>query len=75
MPIDGLGVVSRAAGEPALVEDIVIDDPGPGEVLVRIQASGVCHTTCTTSWATSPTSFPSCSVTRARASSRPSARA
>ena len=44
MPIDGLGVVSRAAGEPALVEDIVIDDPGPGEVLVRIQASGVCHT-------------------------------
>ncbi len=44
MPIDGLGVVSRAAGEPALVEDIVIDDPGPGEVLVRVQASGVCHT-------------------------------
>ncbi|MGH2441795.1 MAG: zinc-binding dehydrogenase [Chloroflexota bacterium] len=38
------GVVARVAGEPAKVEDIVIDDPGPGEVLVRIEASGVCHT-------------------------------
>ena len=27
-----------------LLEDIEIDEPGPGEVLVRIQASGVCHT-------------------------------
>ena len=44
MSITGLGVVSRKAGEPAELEEIVIDDPGPGEVLVRIQASGVCHT-------------------------------
>ncbi len=44
MAIEGQGVVSRRAGEPALMEDIVLDPPGPGEVLVRIQASGVCHT-------------------------------
>ena len=44
MPITGRGVVSRVAGEPAELEDIIVDDPGPGEVLVRIQASGVCHT-------------------------------
>jgi S-(hydroxymethyl)mycothiol dehydrogenase len=44
MTITGRGVVARRAGEPALVEDILIDPPGPGEVLVRIQASGVCHT-------------------------------
>jgi S-(hydroxymethyl)mycothiol dehydrogenase len=44
MTIEGQGVVSRRAGEPARVEDILIDPPGPGEVLVRIQASGVCHT-------------------------------
>ena len=44
MPITGQGVISRVAGEPALLEEIIIDDPGPGEVLVRIQASGVCHT-------------------------------
>jgi S-(hydroxymethyl)mycothiol dehydrogenase len=38
------GVIARTAGEPAQVEDFQVDDPGPGEVLVRIQASGVCHT-------------------------------
>lgn len=38
------GVVVRSAGQPGEVEDFVIDDPGPNEVLVRIQASGVCHT-------------------------------
>ena len=36
------GVVLAAPGEVAL-EQIVVDDPGPGEVLVRIDATGVCH--------------------------------
>ncbi len=31
----------------AVVRDIVLDDPGPNEVLVRIVASGVCHTDLT----------------------------
>ena len=44
MTITGRGVVARRAGEPAHVEEILIDQPGPGEVLVRVQASGVCHT-------------------------------
>ena len=44
MAIEGQGVVSRRAGEPTRVEDILLDPPEPGEVLVRIQASGVCHT-------------------------------
>jgi S-(hydroxymethyl)mycothiol dehydrogenase len=32
-------------GEPGAVvlEEITVDAPGPGEVLVRIEASGVCH--------------------------------
>jgi S-(hydroxymethyl)mycothiol dehydrogenase len=42
--IEGQGVISRRAGEPALLEDIILDAPGSGEVLVKIQASGVCHT-------------------------------
>ena len=42
--IRGQGVVSREAKQPAPVEEMTIDDPGPGEVLVRIRASGVCHT-------------------------------
>jgi S-(hydroxymethyl)mycothiol dehydrogenase len=44
MPVHGRGVVARQAGAPALIEALTIGDPGPGEVLVRIKASGVCHT-------------------------------
>ncbi|MCC7368549.1 MAG: Zn-dependent alcohol dehydrogenase [Chloroflexi bacterium] len=38
------GAVAREVGQPAPVERIVLEDPGPGEVLVRVLASGVCHT-------------------------------
>ena len=37
------GVVLSAPGAVAL-EQIVVDEPEPGEVVVRIEASGVCHT-------------------------------
>ncbi len=37
-----LGVVLSAPGAVAL-EEIVVDAPGPGEVLIRIEATGVCH--------------------------------
>jgi S-(hydroxymethyl)mycothiol dehydrogenase len=37
------GVVLSAPGAVAL-EEIVVDEPEPGEVAVRIEASGVCHT-------------------------------
>jgi Zn-dependent alcohol dehydrogenase len=37
------GVVLSKPGAVAL-EEIVVDEPGPGEVAVRIEASGVCHT-------------------------------
>ena len=36
------GVVLSAPGAVAL-EEIRVDAPGPGEVLVRIEATGVCH--------------------------------
>jgi len=36
------GVVLGAAGEVAL-EEIDVAQPGPGEVLVRVEATGVCH--------------------------------
>ncbi len=38
------GVVARAKGAPVTVETIVIPDPGPGEVKVRVAACGVCRT-------------------------------
>ncbi len=41
------GVISRTKAQPVEVVDIVIPDPGPGEVVVDIQACGVCHTDLT----------------------------
>ena len=38
------GVVATAKGAPVTVETIVVPDPGPGEVVVKVQACGVCHT-------------------------------
>ena len=37
------GVV-RAFGKPLSIEDIPVPTPGPGEVLIKVVASGVCHT-------------------------------
>lgn len=37
-------VVARSMGAPATVETIVVPDPGPGEVLVAVDACGVCRT-------------------------------
>lgn len=37
-------VVARAKGEPVSIELIDVPDPGPGEVVVKIDACGVCHT-------------------------------
>jgi len=44
MPHSVRAVVARAKGEPVTVEIIEVPDPGPGEVLVTVQACGVCHT-------------------------------
>src|SRR5215469_12851475 len=41
------GVISRKKGEPVELVDIVVPDPGPGEVLVDVVACGVCHTDLT----------------------------
>lgn len=43
MAREGSGAVVGQAGGPITVEPILIDDPSPGEVLVRMVASGVCH--------------------------------
>ena len=37
-------MVAREAKKPAEVEEIELADPGPGQIRVRIEASGVCHT-------------------------------
>jgi len=40
-------VIARAKGAPVEVATITIPDPGPGEVVVAVQACGVCHTDLT----------------------------
>ncbi len=44
MPHETQGVIAAGKGEPVKLETIIVPDPGPGEALVRVQASGVCHT-------------------------------
>src|SRR5919199_5073356 len=44
MPHEVRGVVALSKKAPVSVETIVVPDPGPGEVIVDVQACGVCHT-------------------------------
>jgi S-(hydroxymethyl)mycothiol dehydrogenase len=47
MPQQVQGVIARSKGGPVELVDIVIPEPGPNDVVVRIQACGVCHTDLT----------------------------
>ena len=42
--MDIQAAVARAPGAPFTLEAAALDDPGPGEVLVRIVGVGLCHT-------------------------------
>jgi S-(hydroxymethyl)glutathione dehydrogenase / alcohol dehydrogenase len=42
-PLRARACVLRRPGRPPAVENVWLDPPGPGEVLVRIAAAGVCH--------------------------------
>jgi NDMA-dependent alcohol dehydrogenase len=43
MKMKSKAVVYRAGAATVQVEDIVVDEPGPNEVLVKMAACGVCH--------------------------------
>jgi S-(hydroxymethyl)glutathione dehydrogenase/alcohol dehydrogenase len=43
MSIATRAAVLRAYDAPLVVEEIVLDEPGPSEVVVRVAATGVCH--------------------------------
>jgi len=47
MAIQGRACILNNPGEPAIVEEIEVDSPGPNEVLIKLTASGVCHTDLT----------------------------
>ncbi len=43
VPVETVAAVLRGFGQPQTVESVMLRDPGPGEVLVRLHAAGVCH--------------------------------
>lgn len=45
--LTGRAALLEAPGEPVVVREVEVDEPGPGEVRVRLVASGVCHTDLT----------------------------
>src|SRR6201992_1923306 len=47
MTYEGKAAILSEAGKDAEIVDITIDPPGPNEVLIRLAASGVCHTDLT----------------------------
>lgn len=47
MAIEGRACILEEPGQPSIVREIIVDSPGPNEVLVKIAASGVCHTDLT----------------------------
>src|SRR5947208_6182455 len=58
-----LRMITRAAvleriGAPLVVAELELDAPGPGEVLVELQASGVCHSDLNAIDGTAPTPCP-----------------
>ncbi|MFX6250489.1 alcohol dehydrogenase catalytic domain-containing protein, partial [Acinetobacter baumannii] len=36
--------VVREFGKPLVIEEVTVPMPGPGQILVKIAATGVCHT-------------------------------
>jgi propanol-preferring alcohol dehydrogenase len=36
--------VLHGAGAPLVIEDVAVPQPGPGEILIKVKACGVCHT-------------------------------
>jgi len=44
-------------GKPLVVQDVDLADPGPGEVLVRLKACGVCHTDMYTASGADPSGY------------------
>jgi len=44
-------------GEPLVIDEVELTDPGPGEVLVRLEACGVCHTDLYTASGADPSGY------------------
>ena len=65
-------VIFHDVGKPITIENVEIDEPMAGEVLVKTAASGICGSDLHYFDGTSAMPYPPSSATRAQASSRQS---
>src|SRR6185295_1659452 len=56
-PMKIRAAVLEEFAQPLVVQDIELDGPGPGEVLVRLAACGVCHTDLYTASGADPSGY------------------
>jgi S-(hydroxymethyl)glutathione dehydrogenase/alcohol dehydrogenase len=71
--IKARAAIAWAARQPLEITEVDVEAPRQGEVLVRIVATGVCHTDAFTLSGADPEGiFPASSAMRAAASSKPS---
>ena len=42
--MDTKAAVAHAPGEPLSIETVKLEGPRPGEVLIELKATGICHT-------------------------------
>jgi S-(hydroxymethyl)glutathione dehydrogenase / alcohol dehydrogenase len=57
MPMKMRAAVLEEFAAPLHVTEVELDDPGPGEVLVRLEACGVCHTDMYTASGADPSGY------------------
>ncbi|WP_328902833.1 NAD(P)-dependent alcohol dehydrogenase [Streptomyces sp. NBC_00441] len=58
MPTSTTAAVARAGADDFTWEPLVLDDPGPGEALIRLIATGLCHTDLSVLAGNLPTPLP-----------------
>ena len=44
MPMEIRAAVNGAAGAPPIIETLYLDDPADDELIIRVEAAGICHT-------------------------------
>ncbi|WP_372788624.1 NAD(P)-dependent alcohol dehydrogenase [Paraconexibacter sp.] len=59
MTTTATAAILREIGEPLTLEEVQVDAPGEGEVLVRMRGAGICHTDATGMDGTIPLPLPS----------------
>ena len=47
MAKEGRAAILENPGEPAVIREVIVESPGPNDVMVKLVASGVCHTDLT----------------------------